>query len=492
MTNCEQNWRERAEYELAITRELRRRECRRSFLAFCEDALAPIGQAPAAHHRFFIQKLQDVADGKIPRLMLNLPPGSAKSTYASVLFPPWVMSRRAGFDLIGASNTSTLAENFSRRAMGVARDNAETLQYRLIRESAEQWETDHRGRYRATGIGGSIAGTRADGALIDDPTRSRADAESETVRESQWAWFTGDLRTRLKPDAWIIVIMTRWHMDDLGGRLIDRQPGLWEVISIPAQADSEDDPLGRDIGEWLWSDDQYGYGGELAKVKREYEAAGAMRDWAALYQQKPVMADGAIFKTGMIQIVDAIPAGTTFARAWDLAATAQTGTRDPDWTAGVKIGRCLDGRIIVADVKRERHGPDGVEALIYNTATQDGKAIRIGLPQDPGQAGKQQVLHLTRKLSGWRVDSSPESGDKATRAAPFASQVNVGNVLLLRGDWNAAYLDELASFPGGMKDDQVDASSRGFAMVSSNPPMRITPSSMARMARPPMVAGARP
>jgi predicted phage terminase large subunit-like protein len=142
-----------------------------------------------------------------------------------------------------------------------------------------------------------------------------------------------------------------------------------------------------------------------------------------------------------------------------------------------------DGRFIVADVTRVREGPDGVEATIVNTATQDGPAVRVGLPQDPGQAGKQQVLYLTRKLAGYRVESSPESGDKETRASPFASQVNVGNVCILRSEWNSAYLDELASFPGGLKDDQVDASSRAFAMISERPAMVITPSKYAQQAR---------
>jgi len=366
--------------------------------------------------------------------------------------------------------------------MLTAKDHASTLGYTLGRESVENWDTSTRGTYRAAGVGGAIAGIRAGGVMIDDPTRSRADAESLTVRESQWAWFTGDLRTRLKPDAWIVVIMTRWHMDDMGGRLLERQPGLWEVISLPAIAE-QDDPLGREPGEWLWTDDEYGYGRELQKVHAEYEAAGAMRDWAALYQQKPVASEGSLFKIGQIEVIDAIPAGTMFARGWDLAATKQVGTRNPDWTAGIKIGRMPNGKFLVADVTRVREGPDGVEATIINTANQDGPTVRVGLPQDPGQAGKQQVLYLTRKLAGYRVESSPESGEKETRASPFASQVNVGNVCILRGEWISAYLDELASFPGGMKDDQVDASSRAFAMISERPAMVITSSSYAQQAR---------
>jgi len=323
-------------------------------------------------------------------------------------------------------------------------------------------------------------------AIIDDPTRSRADAESETLRDKQWDWFTGDLRTRLKPGAPIVVVMTRWHPDDIGGRLLERQPGLWRVVSIPAVAE-ENDPLGRAEGEWLWGDDEYGYAAELKRAFAEYEAAGAMRDWAALYQQRPVSAEGNLFKTHMIEMLDVAPVCVSQARAWDLAATRQMGTRNPDWTAGAKLGRMKDGRFVILDMVRLREGPDDVEAAIVNTAAADGFAVTVGLPQDPGQAGKQQVLYLTRKLSGHRVDSSPETGDKATRAAPFASQVNVGNVCMVKGPWNGALMDEMASFPGGLKDDQIDGLSRSFGLVNSRAPMMITPSAYAKgLIRPPM------
>ena len=412
--------------------------------------------------------------------MVNMPPGSAKSSFVSKLFPPWAMAQRPGLNIIGASNTATMAEAFSRDVIRFVRDYSTTLGYGLQRESAEQWETSNRGRYRAAGVGGAIAGTRADLVIIDDPTRSRADAESEVVRESQWAWFTGDLRTRLKPDAAIVFVVTRWHPDDLAGRVLARQPGLWRVVSLPAIA-GEDDALGRAPGEWLWSDDAYGYGAELRRVHAEYEAAGAMRDWSALYQQAPVAAGGSLFKVAMVDVYPEAPAGTQVVRAWDLAATKAIGTRDPDWTCGVKLMRTAEGRFVVLDVVRLRGGPDDVEAAIVRTARQDGAGVRISIPQDPGQAGKTQVLYLTRKLSGFRVESSPETGDKETRASPVASQVNVGNFAVLDRPWKPALLDEMAAFPNGSHDDQVDALSRAFSMVGVNrAPMAISPEALAR------------
>jgi len=196
-----------------------------------------------------------------------------------------------------------------------------------------------------------------------------------------------------------------------------------------------------------------------------YGRCAGMRDCSTLYQQGPAPLEGSLFKIGKIDTLEAEPAGKNIVRAWDLAATKESGTRDPDWTVGVKLLRTEDGRFICLDVVRFRGGPDEVEAYIVNTAKQDGAGVRIGLPQDPGQAGKQQVLYLTRKLAGFRVDSSPETGDKATRASPMASQVNVGNFAIVKAAWNRPFLDELASFPSGTKDDQVDALSRAFSMI---------------------------
>ena len=429
-----------------------------------------------------INELDAVARGQTKRLMIFMPPGSAKSTYSSVLFPAWFLAQQPRLNVIGASHTATLAETFSRRVQNQVREHFGHLGYRLKTESAERWETSNGGEYRAVGVGGPIAGTRADLAIIDDPVKSRADAESETLREKVWNWYQADLLTRLKPGGSVALIMTRWHMDDLGGRLLEVESDKWRVIKLPALATSNDDPLGRSLGQPLWADDQYGYGAELLGKLDDYRAAGAMRDWQALYQQDPRPGEGALFRTDMIPTIDAEPAGGKVVRAWDLAATAQTGTRDPDWTVGVKLQRLPHGQYVVLDVIRFRGGPDEVEHVMLNTAQRDGRSVRVSVPQDPGQAGKQQVLYLTRRLAGFMVESTPETGDKATRAAPVASQVNVGNVSMVRGAWNRAFIDELAGFPSATKDDQVDALSRAFSMVGmSAGPLRITSSLLAKI-----------
>ena len=476
------NWRASAEKQLILLREMRRRQCRNSLETWCTEALAPLGHKPAAHHKLLIAELEAVARGETQRLMVCMPPGSAKSTYGSVLFPPWFLAQAPDRKLIACSHTMELAEGFGRLVRNTIADHSGTLGYGISADdrSAARWSTTNGSMYYAAGVGGAIGGRRSDLAIIDDPVKSREDAESPTIQERNWHWFTADLRTRLRPNARIVLIMTRWSEDDLGGRLLATQGDRWRVISLPATA-RENDPLGRAPGELLWSDDAYGYAGEIAKVRSEYEQSGAMRDWWSLYEQNPRPAEGALFKTGQVSIFDAAPAGRNIVRAWDLAATAQTGTRDPDWTAGVKMLRLDDGRLVVLDVVRVRGGPDEVEATIVNSAKQDGAGVRVGLPQDPGQAGKVQVQYLTRKLMGYRVESGVETGDKSTRAAPLASQANVGNVSLVRGAWNRAFLDELGSFPSGTHDDQVDAASRAFSMIGMRAPMTFSPEFLARI-----------
>jgi predicted phage terminase large subunit-like protein len=402
--------------------------------------------------------------------MLFLPPGSAKSTYASKLFPPWFMAYNGwGTNIIGASNTAELASSFSREVQGIVQDNKLLLGYHPTNENAELWKTSNGCQYRAAGVGGTIAGFRADLAIIDDPVKSAKDVMSPITREDHYRWFYADIVSRIKPGGRIVLVQTRWHEDDLGGRLLELFDDSWRVINLPATA-VENDPLGREPGEMLWGDDAYGYGAELATRKLEHEKAGAMRDWNALYEQTPRSVDGGIFNTTAVKYLDFPPLDLkrTF-RAWDLAATEQTGKRNPDWTVGVKLAETQTGRFVVLDIVRMRGTPDAVAATIVQTAQMDGKSVRISLPQDPGQAGKAQVAFLTSKLRGFTVQNSPETGDKSTRAMPFASQMNVGNVDLVRGAWNAAYVEELQFFPTGAKDDQVDASSRGFNAVIAAP-----------------------
>jgi len=404
-----------------------------------------------------------------PRLMVHMPPGAAKSTYGSVLFPAWALARQPKFSVLLACHTASLAEHFGRSVRHLAVEHAARLGFALRTDerSAQRFSTNQGGSFFATGVHGPLTGRRADLVIVDDPVKSSAEAESRTARDALHEWFRVDLLTRLRPGGRVVLIMTRWHPDDLAGRLA--ADGGWDVLSLPALAEL-DDPLGRAAGTPLWPAWE-----DRATLEKVRTSVGE-RAWAALYQQSPRARQGGMFDPTRIQTIPAesIPQLREIVRAWDLAATADRGGADPDWTAGVKLGRLADGRFMVLDVVRLRTGPAGVEDLILETAARDGNEVQISLPQDPGQAGKYQVQTLVRRLAGYRVTASVEAGSKELRAGPVATQIDAGNMLMARAGWNQAFLDEIRDFPHGTKDDQVDALSRAFMTIANTPqPARV-------------------
>ena len=447
-----------------------------SLLEWARHALAPWGQSPARHHELILERLNDVAEGRIDRLMLLLPPGHAKSTYASVLFPAWWFTRHPRSSIISACHTADLADHFAKRVRSLVQEHSETLGYALSKDerAAARWRTTTEGDYFAAGLRGPITGRRADLVLIDDPIKSHAEADSTTARDSIWNWYRSDLTTRLKPGGSIVLIMTRWHQDDLGGRLLESDPS-WNLVKLPAIAEAND-PLNRAPGEALWPEWE-----NEAALDRKRRSIGT-RVWQSLFQQNPNPDTDALFTTTRIQILESPPPIQREIRAWDLAATLPTEGRDPDWTVGLKLAVTTDGKYVVTDIIRHRNGPTEVARIITATANQDGAGVLIGLPQDPGQAGNQQIAWLTERLAGHRVHASPESGSKLTRAIPAAAAVDAGLISLLRAPWNSAFLDELRDFPQGRKDDQVDALSRAFSLAATatTQPRRINLSLLGR------------
>ncbi len=286
--------------------------------------------------------------------------------------------------------------------------------------------------------------------IIDDPHKAD-EARSDVIRKGVIDWFQNTLESRKNsPETPIIVIMQRLHESDLAGWLLDGGNGEeWKSLILP-----------------VWQED----GTPLWPEKHDAEALHRMEKaapyvFAGQYRQRPAPPDGGIFKPDQIQVVDALPAGQIeWVRGWDFGSTT-----DGDYTAGAKLGKLPDGRLIIGDMVHLQAGPDERDAALKNTSARDGLLVKISIPQDPGQAGKTQALYLTRMLAGFPVHSSPESGDKITRAEPFASQVNVGNVLMVRGSWNDSLINEMRMFPNGTYDDQIDGLSRAAeALMGSN------------------------
>ena len=236
----------------------------------------------------------------------------------------------------------------------------------------------------------------------------------------------------------------------------------WRVVRLPALAEAGD-PIGRSVGAPLWPEWE-----DHDALTRKRELIGE-RAWSALFQQMPLPSGGRLFSIDRIAVVPAGEDAEATVRAWDLAATGNTGRNDPDWTVGIKLSRDNTGRYLILDVARIRGTPHQVEELIVSTAHKDGTKVIVAIPEDPGQAGKSQMSYLTRQLAGFHVISSRETGSKATRAMPLASQVEAGNVSVIRAEWSRTLLDEMRDFPWGRKDDQVDALVRAFTTLTTRP-----------------------
>lgn len=448
-----------------VRREQWRRICRTDLVAFATEALAPKEEKPARHHIRICREVEALVRGAVRRLIILAPPGSAKTTYVSRISPAWLLVR-PNTHIIGVSHTAELAETNSGAVQRFIRDNADVLGYGLANDNRGHWHTTNGCEYLAVGAGAAVRGFRADYIIIDDPIRSRLEAESETAREHLWDYFHSDLMSRLKPDGSVIIIATPFHEDDLLCRLLRTQPDQWRVLRLPAIAEAGD-PLGRAEGEPLWADDDgYGYGRRLKELEAAAEREGRTRDWWSQYQCAPRPPEGAMFKPGRMPIIEPtmLPHIVEKVRAWDLASSAKG-----DWTVGLLLGRsytpAYENTFIVLDIVRFRGPPEQVRATVRAVAQADGPGTKIWLPKDPAQAGADQADSYLRMLSGYPVDAERMSGDKATRADAAASQANIGRISIIRAPWNAAFTDELAAFPRGVHDDQVDALSLAFSKL---------------------------
>jgi predicted phage terminase large subunit-like protein len=462
----------------------------------------------AIHHAIVCQVLEDVFYGRRRNVIINIAPRYSKTELAVVNFVSWAFGKVPDAEFIHTSYGSPLAignsarvrdmmqtqeyqEVFPRRFEGVNEDGSARLVAPALIDpynaGKEHWKTTEGGVFYAAGAGGSITGFGAGkmdteriafgGAIIIDDPHKPDEALSKQMREGVFEWYQNTVESRRNDPMRtpIIVIMQRLHVEDLAGKLARGDAGEhFDVISIPAlhggQRDEEETvtvmvngtpvevvmPAGsfRDGDtEALWPEKH-----TVERLQQMDQANGYV--FAGQYRQKPAPLSGGFFKPDLITKLPLAPLNVRKRkRGWDLAATEGKG----DWTVGGLIGMQENGRPIILDIKRDRAGPDKVDLLLSVTAKNDRSAgIEQSLPQDPGQAGKSQISHFAKMLAGCIVHSSTESGDKDTRAQPFASQVNLGQVDMVEAPWNSVFIEELRMYPNGTNDDQVDALARAY------------------------------
>lgn len=400
------------------------------------------------------------------RLIINMPPRHGK-TESVRYFCAWLLGLMPTLRIITSSYTTDLAYKNSRRTRGLIESEGYRTLFPRARMSSEraavkEWELDNgQGGMIAVGVGSGVTGHGGNLIIVDDPVKSRAEAESPVFRQRAKDWYANDLRTRLETPGAIIVIQTRWHEDDLTGWLLADDVEGWQVLSLPALA-LEGDLLGREPGVALWAERFDEAMLALLRMQMgEYAFSG-------LYMQRPLPSKGGLFDATKIEVVDYVPECTRVVRFYDLAVTAKAKS---DYTAGVKMGLTADNRPVILHMWRDRRElPDVQEAIVQN-AHIDGEGCRIRLEAEKAGIVQLQYLMRDKRMNRYMMDAEPPAGDKYTRAAPFASRVNAGQVLMVRGAWNAALLDELAVFPMGAHDDQVDALSGAWALLGDSGPL---------------------
>jgi predicted phage terminase large subunit-like protein len=426
---------------------LRRRAIRQSLTEWCRLC----GFEPARHHYLLIDELERVANEETKKLAFFLPPGSAKSTYGSVLFVPWYMQMVQG-NVLAASHTTELAEKWGRRVRNLVNEHSSTLGISVAadNQAAGRWALTSGPEYYAAGVGTGIAGFRAKLGLIDDPIRSRQDADSELIRDRIWDWYINDFRTRLVPGAAEILIQTRWHEDDLAGRAL--QHGNWKVISLPAIAE-ENDQLGREPGEPLWNDGAYGYGDQIQEIRKTTPA----RTWSALYQQRPAPEEGDYFKSEWLRPYDKAPDPKTL-RVYggsDYAVTADGG----DFTVHAVVGIDPEGRMYLLDLWRKQASSDVWVEALCDLVIQHKP---MGWAEEQGQIKSGVGPFLERRMRERKAyttrEQFPTRGDKAVRAQSIRGRMALeGLYVPINAPWYPELRSELLSFPAGKHDDQVDA-----------------------------------
>lgn len=424
------------------------------------------------HMEAICEHLEAVADEQINRLLINVPPGTSKSSAACVFFPSWLWGPKGKPDwkFISASFSQENAIRDNRKTRSLI--NSEFYQMRwptkLIKEEERYFENDAKGFRQCSAVTG-ITGKRGNVVVWDDPLNPEA-ANSDKDRNTANRIFAETLTSRLisPKKSSIIIIMQRLHEDDVSGHILSEDLG-YEHLMLPMEFEPE-----RKCCTSIGWEDPRTEEGELLHparfprevVERDRKAMGEYA-FAGQNQQRPSPRGGLLFQREWFEIVKAAPNDCRWVRAWDFAATKDAKAA---WTRGVLFGRSRSTRMFyVSDVVGVQGTPGEVKQLLLQTAALDGKTVHGSIPQDPGQAGKSQVADLLSELAGFTYKATPETGDKITRAEPLAAQAEAGNVKLISGGWNKEFLDEMTTFPTGKFADQVDASSRAFGYLVTEP-----------------------
>ena len=462
-----------------------------------EDLTGPAASLMAAHHAVMLSAFERTIKRPFGRCLVMAPPGSAKSTYASVVVPPWAMGRIPGTRIIMTSYASKLIERQSRRARSIVeQQNYRDLAWPseapvIVKDSDSEWTMSNKSELLCAGLLAGITGSRANGAIIDDPVAGRIEADSAADRKRTLDAYQDDLLTRLLEGAWIIFIMTRWNEQDLMGEILPYgykgesgmircRDGLdWEVVNIPAKCEHLDDPLGRPLGEYLWP--TY-YSKKHWQMFEHGEGATRQRTWASLYQQRPTPQGSGKFTREMVQYYDTLPESARSGAKMICSDYAVTDGKNDFTEHGVWSLDSDDNMYAIDWFYKQCDTGVGLEAFFtlvdrwriqmgFNEGGVIDKAIR------PAFITRMRDLNAKASRENRRriyVDlrALPSMQDKIAKISAFCARAATGKVFFPRSaPWTERVIEQLCALPAGRWDDAADVCGlAGRALDQYHPP----------------------
>ncbi len=426
----------------------------------------------AKHLQLINEKLLKVAKREIKKLIINMPPRHGKSELISHYFPFWYLSNFRNENVIFTTYSQAFANHFGKRLRSLFREFGNKmfgLELDKNYKSASEIKIDKsKGSIYCVGSGGSLTGRGADLMIIDDPIKNHKDASSAKLRDNLWDWFQSTAYTRLEPDAAIILVMTRWHEDDICGRLLESELNEWEVLKLPAIAEEDNDELNRVLGEPLWE--------KRFDIERLNKAKQSMGTYffSGLYQQRPAPLEGGNFpKTSFkyfqtneeFYLLDsnqskAIPRKDC--KIYSTMDLAMSTKETADYTVLLTFAVTPDKSVLVLDVIRKRMESSEHISLILNNYANWLPSI-IGIESVQFQTF---LINHAREI-GLPIQNLKADKDKLTRSYPIANLLSAGKVYFQQNaHWLYEFERELMLFPNATHDDQVDAFSYICQMIA--------------------------
>lgn len=421
------------------------------------------------HVKLLALKLEAVERGEIKRLLVFEPPRHGKSELITKRFPGWFLGRNPDKRVIQASHGAELADEFGRFVRNSFEEHGRDVFGETVADdssAANRWDiAGRRGGLVATGVGGSLTGRGANLLVIDDPVKDAKEVDSALLRKRVWDWYISVARTRLEPWGAIVIVLTRWHDDDLAGRLLEQdrkgEGEGWEVLSLPALAE-DDDPIGREPGEALWPE---------RFPKEELEKTRIIvgsRVWSSLYQQNPTPDSGEVFDTRQIRFYDDLPDDLDLSiQSWDLTFDDDEGN---DYSVGQVWGvKGLD-RYLIHQIKARMDAPAqmrGIRLLAEMYPEAIGKYI------EKAANGAAVIKLLRNEIEGMvpvKVSGGPGKRVRARAVTPLFESGHVHFPNPDRVPWVAGLIAEMATFPRGKHDDQIDAMTQALSHMPAAAP----------------------